>query len=295
MAPIFRCKTQDAYVVKVLCELLQNNLRKACFELSESGIKLCMSDHYHQILIHLNLDSDNFSVYKFKEDKRYIGINLVHLHKMLKTIKKKDSLELFIEDKFPDDLGIRVFPKENNSRVTTSKVKIQAMQYIDTEFPTGYGKPVIVPSSEYQKMTKELNTIGSTITIYSKGFFIKFLSDPSNTYSKDVKFGEETNNEDEDEDEEEDEDDNQEYCQDFQTEMLNRIAKLSGLSTNMQIFPKEGLPLLFKSSVGSLGKISIYMKSKEQSECENHTMDSDYDSENEEEIEQKSKNIRANK
>lgn len=292
MAPGFRCKTQDAYVLKVLCELLQNNLRKACFELSESGIKLCMSDHYHQILIHLDLQSDNFSVYKFKEDKKYIGINLVHLHKMLKTIKKKDSLELFIDDEHPEDLGIRVFPKENNSRVTTSKVKIQSMQYIDTEFPRGYGKPVIVPSSEYQKMTKELNTIGSTITIYSKGFFIKFLSDPSNTYSKDVKFGEETNCDDDGDDSE---DENQEYCQEFQTEMLNRIAKISGLSNNMQIFPKEGLPLLFKSSVGSLGKISIYMKSKQQSEFESHIVDSDYDSENEEDIVEKSKNIRVKK
>lgn len=291
MAPVFRCKTQDAYVLKVLCELLQNNLRKACFELSENGIKLCMSDHYHQILIHLDLQSDNFSVYKFKEDKKYIGINLVHLHKMLKTIKKKDSLELFIDDDHPEDLGIRVYPKENNSRVTTSKVRIQSMQYIDTEFPTGYGKPVIVPSSEYQKMTKELNTIGSTITIYSKGFFIKFLSDPSNTYSKDVKFGEEINEDDDCDD------DNKEYTQEFQTEMLNRIAKISGLSNNMQIFPKEGLPLLFKSSVGSLGKISIYVKSKQQSENEEYEVevDSDFDSETEDEVVDKSKNIRVKK
>ena len=248
-----------------------------------------MSDHYHQILIHLDLQSDNFSVYKFKEDKKYIGINLVHLHKMLKTIKKKDSLELFIDDDHPEDLGIRVYPKENNSRVTTSKVRIQSMQYIDTEFPTGYGKPVIVPSSEYQKMTKELNTIGSTITIYSKGFFIKFLSDPSNTYSKDVKFGEEINEDDDCDD------DNKEYTQEFQTEMLNRIAKISGLSNNMQIFPKEGLPLLFKSSVGSLGKISIYVKSKQQSENEEYEVDSDFDSETEDEVVDKSKNIRVKK
>ena len=37
----------------------------------------------------------------------------------------------------------------------------------------------------------------------------------------------------------------------------------------MQIFPKEGLPLLFKSSIGNLGKISIYVKSKEQIDDDN--------------------------
>lgn len=289
MPIVFKAKTSDAYVLKILCELLQNNIRKACFELSANGIKLCMSDSYHQVLINLDLQSENFSVYKFKEEKRYIGINLMHLHKMLKTIKKKDSLTLFIDDKEPNDLGIKVYPKENNSRVTTSKVKIQTMLFIDTEFPTGYDKPVIVPSSEYLKMMKEMNSIGSNITIYSRGFFIKFLSDPSNTYSKVVTFGEEINDDDDIV-----EDENGEYVQEFKTEMLNRIAKIAGLSNNMQIFPKEGLPLLFKSSVASLGKISIYVKSKEQIVAEDHEVESDYDSETDE-VQPPKKNVRANK
>lgn len=293
MAIVFRCKTNDAYVLKILCELLQNNIRKACFELSAEGIKLCMADSYHQILINLELQSENFSVYKFRQEKRYIGINLIHLHKMLKTIKKKDSITLFIDDSEPNDLWIKVFPKENNGRVTESSVKIQSMQYIDTEFPTGYGKPVIVPSSEYQKMTKEINNVGTTITVYSKGFFIKFLSDPGSAYKKNVTLGEVEDDDSEEEDVPEDI--NDEYRQEFKTEMLNRIAKIAGLSTNMQIFPKEGLPLMFKSSVGNLGKISIYVKSKEQIEAENHAVESEYDSETEEEVEQPPKNIRAKK
>ena len=44
----------------------------------------------------------------------------------------------------------------------------------------------------------------------------------------------------------------------------------------MQIY--TGKPLLFISNVGTLGKISIYIKSKEQTESENHGMiESDYD------------------
>jgi hypothetical protein len=44
----------------------------------------------------------------------------------------------------------------------------------------------------------------------------------------------------------------------------------------MQIFPAEkNLPLLFKSSVGSLGKISIFIKSKELIDQELKTYDSD--------------------
>lgn len=260
------CKTTDAFVFKSMCELLQNNIRKACFEISDTGIRLCTPDTYHHILVNLSLDAENFQVYKFTQnEKKYIGINTVHLHKCVKTIKKKDSLDLFIDEKEPNELGIRVFPKENNGRVTLSKVKIQNMQYIDTELPLGYGKPVIVPSSEYQKMTKEMNSIGSTIKISSKGFMIKFISDPSGTYSKVVTFGDNVSDEDTDSEEEE-------YTQDFETEKLNRITKIAGLSSNMQIYLKEDLPLLFKSSVGNLGKISIYIKSKEQINSDNTVM-----------------------
>ena len=71
-------------------------------------------------------------------------------------------------------------------------------------------------------------------------------------------------------------DNTDEYSQEFSTEQLCRITKLAGLSTNMQIFP--GKPLLFKSNVGSLGKISIFIKSKEQLENETCLVESEYES-----------------
>jgi hypothetical protein len=44
----------------------------------------------------------------------------------------------------------------------------------------------------------------------------------------------------------------------------------------MQIFPGTNeLPLLFRSSVGSLGKISVYIKSKELLDKETNVSESD--------------------
>ena len=125
MTIIFKAKTRGGYTIKILGELLQNNIKTACFEIDKNGIRLCMMDHHRTILLDLNLESDNFTVYKYKgKEKMYIGINLTHFHKMLKSIKKRDSIQLFIDDKFPTDLGIKVIPKENN-RITTSQVKIK--------------------------------------------------------------------------------------------------------------------------------------------------------------------------
>lgn len=275
MTVIFKAKTQDAYCIKLLGELLQNNIRTACFELDQNGIKLTMMDTHRHMLIDLSLDSENFSIYKFKKEKTYIGVNLIHLHKMLKNIKKKDSITLFIDDENPNELGIQVFPKEN-TRVTTSYIKIQSIQNVKIPVPTGYDKPVIVHSTEFQKTTKDLNNIGTVIKIVSKGFHIKFLCDAGNIYSREVVFGELP---DDDEDLLSTDD---EYKDEFDTEKLIRITKISGLSNTMQIFPKEGLPLLFRSSIGSLGKISIYIKSKSQIEKDDLSIEeNDDDSDNE--------------
>lgn len=272
MTVIFKAKTHCAYTIKILAELLQNNIKTACFELDADGIKLSMMDHHETILIQLSLESENFSLYKFKlKEKKFLGINLNHFHKMLKSIKKKDSLQLFINDEFPNDLGIKVIPKENN-RITTSFIKIQEKQNISIEVPTGYHKPVIVPSSEYQKMCKDMAHIGNIIRVTSKNFHIKFICNAGGVMKRNVEFGEMSDSDDNDDDDEFKVD---EYVDDFDTDQLSRITKMAGLASNIQIYPKRKKPLLFKSSVGSLGKISIYIKSKDQIEKDKHIVESD--------------------
>ena len=266
MTHLFKCKTGEAYYVKVLAELLTNNIKTGCFEVNEDGISLRMFDHPRKTLVDLYLLSENFSYYRYKSDleKICVGLNLNHFHKMLKSIKKKDSLQLFIEKDADTELGIKTIPKEN-TRITTSGIKIQNIQSIEIDTPTGYGKPVIVPSAEFQKMCKDLSSIGSTkIKVRARDFHIEFEADADGILKRKVTFGENEENDDEDEL------DMREYVATFSTEQLVRITKLSGLSSTMQIFPASGdLPLLFKSNIGSLGKISIFVKSQELVEKEN--------------------------
>ena len=62
----------------------------------------------------------------------------------------------------------------------------------------------------------------------------------------------------------------------FTTDQFTRINKIAGLANTIQIFTcTSNLPLLFRTSVGSLGKISVYIKSKESVEKELNNSDSD--------------------
>jgi proliferating cell nuclear antigen len=261
MPVLFKCKTGEAYYIKVLAELLTNNLKTGCFEVSEKSITLRMFDHHRKTMVDLELLAENFSVYKYKLENNFcLGLNLNHFHKMLKSIKKKDSLQLFIDSDNTTELGIKTIPKEN-TRITTSGIKIQTIQNLDIDIPDGYGKPVIVLSSEFQKMCKDLSSIGSTnITVVAKNFHIEFIADADGILKRKVVFGENDDSSDEDDNT----DSNPEYTATFATDQLSRITKLAGLSGNMQIFPASGnLPLLFRSNIGSLGKIAIFIKSKE--------------------------------
>lgn len=259
---LFTCKTSEGYIFKVLTELLQNNIKVASFVIDKSGITLRMMDPNKAILIDLDMKDDNFSVYKFKHNTRlYIGVNLSHLYKMLKPIKKNDCLQFCIDDSSINDLIISITPKES-SRHTSSFIKIQSVQNINIDLPEGYEKSSIIKSSEFQKMCKGFIQISQITKIQTRKNMIRFSNDADGLMKRYTEFGEidnfESSNEDEDDD----------YAEDYDTEQLTKVAKISGLSSVMHVYAKENLPLMMKSNVGNLGAISIYIKSKKMIENE---------------------------
>lgn len=260
---IFRAKTPNAYNIKILAELLSNNIKVGHFVITKDSISLCMMDTHRRVLIDVTLLAENFSIYKLKKDKIYLGINLNHFHRMLKSIKKKDVLEFCIDSSMKHKLAIKVFPKEVD-RVTTSYITIQSVQEIAIELPKTNSKPIIISSSEFQKMIKDMNNIGNNINIKAKTFNIQFSCETDGVLARKVDFGEKYFSDDE---EEECED---EYSQNFSVEQLMRISKISGLSNNIKIY--KGNPILFKSNIDNLGDILIYIKSNEQLEAEEHDL-----------------------
>ena len=152
MTNIFKAQTGDGYNIKVLIDLLQCNIKIGNFKISKEGIKLRMIDTQKKILINLILNSKNFQIYKYKlENEICIGVNLLHLYKMLNSIKKKDSIQLFInEDK--EHLGIKVMPRDND-RVTTSYINTHLIQNLDIRLPKGYTQNIMISSSEYALFT----------------------------------------------------------------------------------------------------------------------------------------------
>ena len=65
----------------------------------------------------------------------------------------------------------------------------------------------------------------------------------------------------------------------FSVNQFTRINKIASLNNNMFIYPpNKTTPICFKSYIGSVGEISVYVKSKELIESEMYDSNSDSDS-----------------
>lgn len=257
---LFRCKTTDAYIFKILTELLHNVIKTACFEITPKKISLRMMDSNRRTLIDLVLKSENFNLYYFSETIEgqvlNVGLNLNHFYKMLRSIKKRDQLVLFIEENKSTDLGIQIVPKDF-SRLTISYVKIQNIQNLEIALPDVYNHSILVSSNEFSKMCKDMFNMSHNISIVARKYTIGFLCNVGSVYSRQVILG------DNEAQKMEGESPN-DFTEDYDTEQLSRILKIAGLHCNINIHCSKNMPLLMTSKIGIIGEIQIFIKSRKQ-------------------------------
>lgn len=264
---LFKAKISKASYIKGLIELLGSNLKKGLLKITADGIFLRQWNEDFSILFDLELSSENFPVYKYNlTDDFPLGLTLQQFYKALKSVKKSDSIILFISSDKPTILRIRKIPKDKG-RITTFGIIIQNIQNIDASIPTGYGKPIVIPPSEFQKTYKDLcASEPQQIKITTRSLRLDFTAISSGSVIDTECFlGEFKDSDDENSDIEDDSDQEKIVEATFNIEHLFKIVKMSGLEGDiMQIYAgNEDLPFLFKTTVGPIGKISAYVKSLE--------------------------------
>jgi hypothetical protein len=263
MSYLIKIKTKDGYAFKVLVELIQKYLKDACFVIDKKGITLTGIDSKTTKLIYVDLPHTNFTKYKCGDQPFYFGVNMVHFYRMLKSIKKKDTLVLFVKAEDPLKLYIQKNQVgEDDGKATVHNINIVTqVRPNPIDLPCNYGDPIISTSKEFQKL-KSLNRISKTMTVTCKKGRIEFFCDKEEVYSGCVPFGD-VDSDDEDRDEDMNEYPLDEYKQNFDSENIIDLVKLGGTSNNIQIYPSPDLPLRFKMNAGPLGNVDVYIKSRE--------------------------------
>jgi hypothetical protein len=250
----FLCKTNESYSIKILSEIISSVLKTSFYKISSEGIYLKMMDNNQRTMIELDLLACNFLRFqKYNNNDLFIGINSTFLHKLLKSIKKKDTLELILDNK-KENLVIQTMSKETQ-RVSKSSIKVTTVQNMELSGPEHYINSVIIKSTDFQKMIKDLNTIGDpTILFNMENGIVSFSCYATGIMGREISHGEHDDSESK----------YKKYKCTFRTEDINKISKMCSLGDTIHLYQcTEDKPLILKTTVRNLGTFIVTIKQNE--------------------------------
>ena len=156
----------QATAFKVLVEALKELLTDTSVEFDETGMKILAMDSSHVVLVHLKLDAANFEVFHC-DGPISVGINMLNLHKLIKTINNNNTLSLFIDKDDVNYLGIKIESSEKNTK-TSFKLNLLELDHHDIYVdPTAFTEVVTLPSADFQKICRDMNNLAENIEIRS--------------------------------------------------------------------------------------------------------------------------------
>ena len=87
--------TVQSIIIKFLTEAVKDILPDTNIEVSKDGIRILSMDPTHTTLVHMNLGATNFEKFHCTH-QQIIGVNMINLFKLIKTITNNDTLALFV-------------------------------------------------------------------------------------------------------------------------------------------------------------------------------------------------------
>jgi len=149
--------------------LLETNI---CFQ--PDGIRIINMDKSHTILAHLFLDAHNFEFYECKKEKIIIGVNMFHLFKLINSIDNDDTLTIYIENAdYVDGIVSHLALKFENGEIKqckTQKLRLIEPELDELEYPdVKFSSVINLPSSDFQKIIRDLSCISEKLEIKSVG------------------------------------------------------------------------------------------------------------------------------
>ena len=248
---LFNIQTVQAGAFRVLIEALKEILTDCNFIIDETGIKLIATDSSHNVLIHMKLLADNFDYYQCKESIS-IGVNMTNMFKLIKTMGNSDILTLFLEEQNKNYLGIQINNKEKS---TQTIYKLNLLDISDENIqipPATFETELTLPSSDFQKIIRDMMNIGELIDIKSVGNEL-ILSCSGDFASQETCLCE-TNN-------------GLQFSQSagpetpiqgiFSLKYLLLFTKCTNMCNQIHIYIKNDYPLVITYSVANLGDIKL--------------------------------------
>ena len=160
---------------------LKDILLETNITFSKDGMRIINMDKSHTILVYLFLKAENFEMYECKQEKIIIGVNMLHFFKLISSIDNDDTLTIFIEEDdyshgIVEELGLK-FENGDIKQCKTQKLRLIEPDKDSLDIPNVEFSSILnMPSSDFQKIIRDMANISDKIEIKSVGDELLFSS-----------------------------------------------------------------------------------------------------------------------
>jgi proliferating cell nuclear antigen len=249
-------KTVQSSAIRTLVEALKEVLNDVNMTFHENGIKIMAMDGTKVALVHLKLVASSFEEWVCEKTQQ-VGVNMLSLFKLLKTIGTNDTLCMFIKKSDPNRLGIQIDNKDKGMQIVSYlnllDINEDVIQIPDVEFDS----VITMQSNDFQKLCRDMLPLHNILKITStNGEFV--LSVKGDFAEQSIKIGETVNGLTFSKQMEA----NKVVEGDFDLKYINLFTKSTNLCSTIEIFIRQNYPLILLYSVANLGSLKFCLAPK---------------------------------
>ncbi|KAI4092099.1 MAG: hypothetical protein LQ339_007995 [Xanthoria mediterranea] len=169
---VLEARLEQAQLLKKVVDAIKDLVQDCNFDCNDSGIALQAMDNSHVALVSMMLKAESFS--PFRCDRNIaLGINLSSLMKVLRCAQNEDILTLKAEDA-PDVVNL-VFETSESDRLSEYDIKLMDIDQEHLGIPeTEYAATISMPSSEFQRICRDLMALSESVAIEATKDGVKF-------------------------------------------------------------------------------------------------------------------------
>jgi proliferating cell nuclear antigen len=250
-------KTVQIQPIRNMITAIKDILTDATITFTKNGMKIINFDKTHTILVNVMLHANKFEVYNCEPDKIIVCANTLHLFKVISTMSNDDTLSMYIDradyhDGVVSHLGLQ-YDNGDIKQCYNQKLRLIDPDTEELVVPdVEYSTIINMPTTDFQKIIRDLNGISDRIEIKSVGSDLIFSCEGNFASSRILRS---------------ESDGNMEFVQkpdasvvvqgEFSLKSLSHFIKCTPLCSHLEMYLGNDLPLIVKYDVASLGSIKL--------------------------------------
>jgi len=169
---MFEARMAQGALLKKVIESIKDLVQDANFDCTPEGFQLQAMDISHVSLVSMFLRSEGFQHYRCDRNLS-MGMNLNAVSKLLKCADNNDVVTIKADD--AGDSATFLFEAPDQTKLSDFQLKLMDIDAEHLGIPeTEYSAVVKMPASEFQRVCRDLATLGESVVVSASKDSIKF-------------------------------------------------------------------------------------------------------------------------